>query len=430
MYPIKKLLLLPLCACVFGTVALTAQSFVQRKGSRFILNNQPYYYVGANYWYGGYLGLLRDKKQGIERLRKELDFLKAHGVTNLRVLTGSEGSGQVNGVQRVSPPLQPEQGVFDNEVAKGLDVLLAEMGKRDMKAILFLSNNWEWSGGFLQYLKWNHQIDSVTFQKKMNWDEQRDETSKFYSCEACKAGYLKQVNYILSRVNTVSKLAYKNDPAIMAWELANEPRPMRPAAAAAYEQWIHETAAFIRAKDKNHLITLGHEGEQGTEDMALYTRIHSDVNVDYLTIHIWPKNWGWLHPETLEADMPGVETKAMTYIDKHIAVARALQKPLVVEEFGIPRNGHSFDTAAPVTLRDHYFEQILQRWQQHKNGNDVLGGINFWAFSGTARPVKGQVFWKKGDDFSGDPPMEEQGLNGVFDCDSSTWKLITKYTHR
>jgi mannan endo-1,4-beta-mannosidase len=36
---------------------------------------------------------------------------------------------------------------------------------------------------------------------------------------------------------------------------------------------------------------------------------------------------------------------------------------------------------------------------------------------------KGQIFWKAGDDYMGDPPMEEQGLNTVFDGDS-TWKVI------
>ncbi|BAV09485.1 mannan endo-1,4-beta-mannosidase [Filimonas lacunae] len=417
-----------LAVCLSKGVAAAPLPFVKQQGGKFTLHGKPYYYIGANYWYGGYLGLLKDKKHGIERLRKELDFLQQKGVTNLRLLAGAEGEGQVNGVQRVSPPLQPQQGVFSEEAMRGLDIVLAEMGKRNMKAVLFLSNNWEWSGGFLQYLQWNRIIDDATFRKKMSWDELRDETARFYSCDACKAAYLKQVGYVLARVNSVTKRAYTNDAAIMAWELANEPRPMRPAAASAYQQWISATAAFIRSKDQNHLITLGHEGEMGTEDMNLYKAIHTDKNVDYLTIHIWPKNWGWLHEATLEADMPAVETRAIAYIQKHLEVARQLQKPLVVEEFGIPRNGHSFSLQASTSLRDHYFYNIFSLWQQQAQTQGYLAGVNFWAFSGTARPIPGQVYWKNGDDFSGDPPMEEQGLNGVFDGDSSTWKVITAFT--
>jgi mannan endo-1,4-beta-mannosidase len=28
--------------------------------------------------------------------------------------------------------------------------------------------------------------------------------------------------------------------------------------------------------------------------MELFERIHADPNIDYLVMHIWPKNWGWL----------------------------------------------------------------------------------------------------------------------------------------
>lgn len=37
---------------------------------------------------------------------------------------------------------------------------------------------------------------------------------------------------------------------------------------------------------------------------------------------------------------------------------------------------------------------------------------------------------EKGDDVLGDPPVEEQGLNSLFDCDKSTWDIITNYTNK
>src|SRR5580765_2896547 len=106
-----------------------SQLFVSVKGHRLYRDNNPYYFIGANYWYGGLLGLEKDKKRGAERLRRELDCLKANGVTNLRLMAGAEGSGQIDGVTRVGPPLQPEQGKFDESVLDGLDLVLSEMGK-------------------------------------------------------------------------------------------------------------------------------------------------------------------------------------------------------------------------------------------------------------------------------------------------------------
>ena len=38
--------------------------------------------------------------------------------------------------------------------SQGLDFCLAEMAKRNMRGILFLSNYWQWSGSFAQYVRW------------------------------------------------------------------------------------------------------------------------------------------------------------------------------------------------------------------------------------------------------------------------------------
>jgi mannan endo-1,4-beta-mannosidase len=399
-------------------------SFVSVKGHQFYVKNKPYYFIGTNYWYGSLLGLEKDRKRGIERLRRELDFLKANGVTNLRLLAGAEGAGMINGVIRVGPPLQPEQGEFDENILDGLDLVLSEMGKREMKAIVFFSNNWEWSGGFQQYLIWNDLVPEALKTRKLTWDEQRDIVTKFYGCNACKDDYNRQVNLILNRTNKYNKKKYIDDPAIMAWELANEPRPMRPAANAAYRKWISDVAAMIKAKDKNHLVCIGHEGSIGTESLSLFEDIHADKNIDYLTIHIWAKNWGWFSGDKIAEGFPNVLEKAVNYIRQHAAVAEKLNKPLVIEEFGLPRDDHSFDINAPTTFRDNYYQKILSFIGSQPGGNDYVAGANFWAFGGTARPIKGQIFWKQGDDYMGDPPMEEQGLNTVFDSDRSTWKVI------
>ncbi|MEO8771781.1 MAG: cellulase family glycosylhydrolase [Ferruginibacter sp.] len=413
--------------CYCDTRSQTNQ-YIKVKDHQFIINNKPVYYIGTNYWYGGFLGLQKSNKKGIVRLKAELDFLKNKGVTNLRVLAGPEGEGLVSGVDRVGPPLQIAKGVFDKDFLKGLDVLLSEMGKRNMKAVIFLSNNWEWSGGFLQYLRWNDQITDSVFRRKLDWDETRDYVSKFYSCESCKADYLKQVAYIINRINTITNKKYVDDTAIMSWELANEPRPMRPAAIDNYKQWIASVAAFIKSTDKNHLITIGTEGYIGTENIGIYETIHADKNIDYLTIHIWPKNWEWFKGTDIPGGMDSVLNKTMDYISKHLDVANKLNKPLVIEEFGLPRDGHSFDLSSTTNYRDKYYQSIFTRLQKSKSNNAALGGANFWSYGGIVTPT--HTRWQKGDEYIGDPPMEEQGLNAVFNGDVSTWNIIETFSRQ
>ena len=410
-----------------GLQAQFSGDFVRKNHVQFTINGKPYKYIGTNYWYGSLLALHKDESRGKERLKAELDFLQQAGVHNVRILAGAEGTGIINEVYRVAPPLQPEQGVFNEEVLNGLDYLLTEMGKRKMKAVIYLSNNWEWSGGFLQYLNWNGLIADSTLVRKPGWDELRDQVSKFYTCDPCKAAYEKQVRFILAHTNIYSGLKYTDDPAIMSWEIANEPRPMRPAAVNDYKNWIRDVAVVIKSIDTNHLLTIGTEGYIGTEQSAaLYEEVHTDKLVDYLTIHIWPKNWAWFSDTSVAKGLPAVIQQTTDYIQQHVNIATKLKKPLVIEEFGLPRNNGSFNVVSSTQSRDIYYNTVFDMQQQHP----VIAGVNFWAFGGRARPVPGQFFHKEGDDYMGDPPQEEQGLNTVFDSDSSTWNIIREYTNK
>lgn len=402
-----------------------SSSFVTARRGQLFLNNTPYYFVGANYWYGSLLGLEKPKRRGIERLRRELDMLKKNGVTNLRLMAGAEGTGPLNGIERVGPPIQPRQGEFDERVLKGLDVVLAEMAKRQMKAVIFLSNNWEWSGGFQQYLLWNKAIDDTFVAKKPTWDELRDTVAKFYTCEPCVDAYRRQAETVIRRRNSVTKKLYSDDPAIMAWEIANEPRPMRPRANDAYEAFLRSASAWIKAADANHLVTTGHEGWIGTEDIVLFEQVHADPNIDYVTIHIWPKNWGWFQSGKMAEGFQDVLNRTREYGSVNASIAKKLGKPMVIEEFGLPRDDGSFRPGTPATLRDKFYAEVLGYI-----GTGNIAGANFWAFAGTGRAASGRLFWKKGDDLTGDPPMEEQGLNSIFDRDAATWKVIASAAAR
>lgn len=414
------------CCTAWGAAA--QNNFISVKQQQFYSNGQPYRFAGVNMWYAVLLAAGNSSQQ--QRLVKELDFLKQQGVGNIRVLVGSQGGNKkINAVMPVHPALQTAGSIFNEAILKGMDFLLYQLEKRKMHGVFYFANNWEWSGGFLQYLNWNQAIADSTMAKKLGWDEYRDLVAPFYSCTGCVDDYTAFVKHVLARTSTISGKKYSESPAVMAWEIANEPRPMRPYAIPAYLTFIKKTAALIRSLDKKHLVTAGVEGYNGTENTGVFAQLHQDSNISYATIHIWPKNWGWYKDSTFENDFTTVLQNTKQYIAVHDSVMLLLHKPLVVEEFGLPRDGFLFSPGSPTLYRDRYIEMMLLQLTTKKQ--TALAGINCWAFGGYGKPAAAATpFWKEGDDLLGDPPMEEQGLNSIFAADGSTWKTIRKFTAR
>ncbi|MDB5110344.1 MAG: cellulase, glycosyl hydrolase family 5 [Mucilaginibacter sp.] len=126
--------------------------FVTVNRTDLLLYNKPYRFTVTNYGYGVLLDEVNAEAVK-ERLKKELDFLKSKGVINLRVFVGAEGIA--SNKFRVPYSIQPEEGKIDIKYLQSLDYFLNETGKRNMKSGLFLTNNWDWSGGLIEYLKWN-----------------------------------------------------------------------------------------------------------------------------------------------------------------------------------------------------------------------------------------------------------------------------------
>ena len=129
----------------------TPEGFVTVKDGKFYLNDSVYTFIGTNFWYGAILGS-EGRGGDRKRLVAELDSLHALGLDNLRILAG--GDGNVSLPSHIEPTLQTAPGVYNDTILAGLDFLISEMEKRDMKAVVYLNNAWEWSGGYGQYLEW------------------------------------------------------------------------------------------------------------------------------------------------------------------------------------------------------------------------------------------------------------------------------------
>ena len=77
---------------------------------------------------------------------------------------------------------------WDEGLLSGLDFCLAEMAKRDMRAIFFLSNYWQWCGSFAQYVRWVTGEDIPDPDKPVmargDWHAFMQFSAKFYQTPA------------------------------------------------------------------------------------------------------------------------------------------------------------------------------------------------------------------------------------------------------
>jgi len=407
--------------CFISPVSSQSKSsFVRVEKGKFLLNGKPYYYVGTNFWYGA---ILASEGEGGNRGRliKELDNLKSIGINNLRILVGADGS---NGIKsKVEPTLQKAPRVYNDTILAGLDYLLAEMSKRKMYAVLYLNNSWEWSGGYSMYLQWAG-YGKAPVPAIDGWPAYMTYVKQFQKSDSAKALFRNYVQDIITRKNRYTGKKYTEDPTIMSWQIGNEPRAFSDDNKEAFARWISDVAAQIKNLDKNHLVSTGSEGKHGCEqDIRLFETIHAGKNVDYMNVHLWPYNWGWVDKDSLSEKLEIAKRNTKKYILEHLAIAKKYNKPLVMEEFGFPRDGFKFSKESTTNARDSYYKFVFNFITKEKESKGLFAGCNFWGWGGFAKQNKNHIYWEKGDDYCGDPAQEEQGLNSVFSSDS-TVKII------
>jgi mannan endo-1,4-beta-mannosidase len=406
------------------------EHFVQARGTQLVVNGSPYRFAGTNMWSGCYLASPGPTGRR-ERLYRELDLLALNGITNIRIMASSESSAIPHAVR---PPMMRSPGDVDEDLLSGLDFLLHLLAERDMRAVLYLTNFWDWSGGMSSYNVWATGDPGFSPEETGHtWAEFVDHTASFYANARAQEFFRAQIRRLVTRANSVNGRLYSKDPTIMAWQLANEPRPgsRGPSAERNLRQmfrWMDETAAYIHTLDSDHLVSTGSEGTEGCLGSdAHFLTAHHSRHIDYLTFHLWPYNWRWFDPFRPEETLPVACDRSRMYIERHVALARTLGKPIVLEEFGLSRDGGAVDALSPTSARDGFFAFLSEMLYRSALSGSPFAGSNFWTWDGEAHAPKKEIAWGPDEHVPGDPPHEPQGFNSVYDTDESTLAVLSAH---
>ncbi|KXZ49878.1 hypothetical protein GPECTOR_19g329 [Gonium pectorale] len=285
-------------------------------------------------------------------------------------------------------PFQVAPGVYLEAALAGLDWVVADAAAAGLQLVLSFVDNWKYYNGMDQYVDWSSTAPPRTQPRPADvpgdpaglgprkrkaagtsaapggggdgggggmgadgpvgvaaadpYEAHRH--SLFFSDPGSRELFRSHIATIVNRRNTYTGRLYRDEPAILAWNLANEPRCEAWANKACnhiLQEWIVEMSAHVRQLDPNHLITIGSEGFFGpsTPDLLPYNpggwaaELGQDFvannaapHIDYATVHLWPDNWesGANYANFLNS-----------WLASHLAAASVLlHKPVLLEEFG------------------------------------------------------------------------------------------------
>ncbi|KAH7651119.1 Mannan endo-1,4-beta-mannosidase protein [Dioscorea alata] len=333
--------------------------FIRTRGLHFVLNGNPFFANGFNaYW------LMSFASDPAQRSKVSSAFQQAsiHGLTVARTWAFSDGGG--------STALQYSPGSYNEQMFQGMDFVVSEARKYGLKLILSLVNNYDNFGGKKQYVQWAR-----------NQGQYIQSDDEFFTNPLVKSYYKNHVKTVLSRINTITGVAYKDDPTIFAWELMNEPRCPSDLSGRSIQAWITEMAAHVKSIDSNHLLEVGLEGFYGQSSSRMLQsnpgfQIGTDFisnnlipGIDFATVHSYPDQWMTSANDQTQLSFLN------NWLDTHIQDAHnVLRKPLLLTEFGKSWKDPGYSNSQ----RDALFSIVYSKiYYSARTGGATAGGL-FW----------------------------------------------------
>jgi mannan endo-1,4-beta-mannosidase len=313
---------LPVTEASAASPARRQKTFVRVDRGRFVVGGAPFRFGGTNCYYL--------HQQSHYMIDSVLDDAAAMGLPVLRAWAFADGT------EKAERPLQPEPHRYDEDAFDSLDYAVHKAGELGIRLVLPLVNNWPDYGGMQQYVRWFLGLPDDSYGSETPHHD------RFYTDAAIRRCYKDFARHVITRRNRYTGLRYNEDPAVMTFELANEPRCRSDRSGSRLLGWADEMSTFVKRLAPRQLVAVGDEGSYGESGNPDYP--YSDYDgvrwqdlvalrhVDYGTFHLYPQGWG-----EISADHPGTHpgTWGTSWIERHLRDGRTLGKPVVLEEYGV-----------------------------------------------------------------------------------------------
>jgi len=303
--------------------------FVKRSGSRLLLDGKAFRFAGANL---DNLNLASDRYSLIVSIRGKIDayypskFAIDDAFETLRKMGGTVARVYSAGTQGSPLAIEPSLGVFNERALQQLDYVIKSAGDHGIRLDLVLVSQQDfYVGGRDVFSHWRNGAN-------------------FFE-EPVVSDFEQFIHTVLTRVNSYTGVAYKDDPAIFGWETDNEINDSPVA-------WEKRICSYIKKLDPNHLAINGNDLPIAHPESDRLAEPDADIYVAHYYRH-WKQNWN------LAADASAV-TKA--------------GKVFMVEEFGWDSTNTTM-----AELREHLAEV---------EANPEVAGDMFWALRAHQEPGK------------------------------------------
>jgi mannan endo-1,4-beta-mannosidase len=308
--------------------------FVRQLQGRFILNGQPFRFVGANV-----AVMYRDEDR--ERMPETLKQTATAGIKVVRVWAFGEGGPGPGDVKPMADfadwprnhPFRWAPDQWNEEAFVHLDRVIAEAAKNKLLVQLCLTNWWRDTGGVTQYLRWAGINDAADDSRPFGINNEK--AILFYSNPETRRLYREHINKLATRKNTVTGVRYRDDPTIFGWELMNEAQVIS-GRWAERRAWIAEMSSYLKSLDPNHVIAPGEWGYRSASERREWLADHALPTIDYCDVHLYPRDD---HDSFVEKP-----ESLRGFVENRVAAAYSIRKPLVFGEFGMGPEGYNNST--------------------------------------------------------------------------------------